>query len=81
VTTAADTIRFIRTGDGLYASECLRYEIARTVRHNDPAHTAWVPYYMGSLMGQAHDTRLTDRHGCRLLADAQRMCMEHAARS
>ena len=42
-------IQWTRTMPGLYVSDCGRYEIARTVRHNDPAYTAWVPYYMGTV--------------------------------
>jgi hypothetical protein len=85
VTTTHDTeaavtstkIKWTRTTPGLYVSDCGRYEIARTVRHNDPAYTAWVPYYMGTVDGAAHDTRLTDRHGVRLLDDAKRACTDH----
>jgi|688.fasta_scaffold1796095_2 hypothetical protein len=70
-------IKWTRRADGDYISDCGMYEIARTIRHGSTAHTAWVPYYMGSRAGDYWDKRLTDRHGVRLLADAKRACTDH----
>jgi hypothetical protein len=71
-------IKWTRTDAGDYISDCGMYEIARTIWHDSTAHTAWVPYYMGTRAGADWDTRLTDRHGMRLLADAKRACTDHS---
>jgi hypothetical protein len=72
--TSITEIRFTRIKPGLYVSKCGRYEIARTIWHDNPAHTAWVPYRVDGSGGGIYDGRLTDRYGCRLLADAKAVC-------
>jgi len=61
---------------GLYVSRCGQYEIARKWNGTAEYDATWVPYYKGS---DNLWRRLAGRDGCRLLAQARRVCSDHAA--